>query len=247
MTHPGRLQDKVAVITGGTAGIGLATARLFVAEGAHVFIAGRDRVRLDRAVADIGRNVAGIPCDAGNLDDLDRLYDQVAAEKGRLDILFASAGRGDLMAPVGEIADAHYEAIFGLNVRGTLFTVQKALPLLRDGGAIVLNGSMVSRKAFPQSSLYAASKAAVRSFARGWTVDLKKRRIRVNVVSPGSIDTEAIADLSPRALEYFANLVPRGSIGRAAEVAAAVLFLASDEASFISGIELAVDGGVTQI
>lgn len=243
----GRLQGKVAVITGGSAGIGLATARLFVAEGAEVFIAGRDQARLDRAVADIGSNVTGVRCDASRAEDLDRLYDIVGGDQGRIDVLFASAGRGDLMAPIGKIEDAQYEAIFGLNVRGTLFTVQKALPLFADGGSIVLNGSMVTRKAFPESSVYSASKAAVRSFARCWSVDLKERRIRVNVVSPGSIETEVVAGMPQRAIDYFTRLIPRGSFGRTEEVAAAVLFLASDEASFITGVELAVDGGVTQI
>lgn len=242
-----RFDDKVAVITGGSAGIGLATAKLFVAEGAHVFITGRDPHRLESAVADIGQQVTAVRCDSGSLDDLDRLYEQVAREKGRVDVLFASAGRGDLMAPIGEIEESHYGAIFDLNVRGTLFTVQKALPLFADGGAVVLNGSMVGRKGFPQSSVYAASKAAIRSFARCWSVDLKKRRIRVNVVSPGSVTTGVVEGMPQRAIGYFTSLIPRGEFGRPEEIASAVLFLASDEASFITGVELAVDGGVTQI
>lgn len=243
----GRLAGKIAVVTGGTAGIGLATVKRFVAEGAHVFFTGRDPDRLDAAIREVGEGARGIVCDSSDLSDLDRLYGIVAAEKGRIDILFASAGRGEPMAPLGSITDDIYQTIFDLNVRGTLFTVQKALPLFADGGAIVLNGSMVSRKAFPQSSVYSASKAAVRSFARTWTVDLKKRGIRVNVVSPGSIDTDAVKDLPQPAMDYFTRLIPRGAWGQAEEVAAAVLFLASDEASFISGVELAVDGGVTQI
>lgn len=243
----GRLQDKVAVITGGTAGIGLATAKLFVAEGAYVFVAGRDSRRLEAAVEEIGNGVTGIRCDASSLEELDRLYEQVASEKGRIDVLFASAGRGDLLAPIGGIEESDYAATFDLNVRGTLFTVQKALPLFVDGGAIVLNGSMVSRKGFPQSSVYAASKAAVRSFARCWSVDLKKRQIRVNVVSPGSVRTGVIEGMPQRAIDYFSGLIPRGEFGCPEEIASAVLFLASNEASFITGVELAVDGGVTQI
>lgn len=243
----GRLAGKIAVITGGTAGIGLATAQRFVAEGAELFITGRDSSRLAAAVATIGDGVRGVVCDSADPADLDRLYEIVGQEKGRIDILFASAGRGEPMAPLGEITDDIYRTIFDLNVRGTLFTVQKALPLFSEGGAIVLNGSMVSRKAFPQSSIYSASKAAVRSFARTWTVDLKKRGIRVNVVSPGSVDTDATKGMPQGAIDYFTRLIPRGRWGKPEELAAAVLFLASDEASFVSGVELNVDGGVTQI
>lgn len=242
-----RFEGKVVIITGATSGIGLAAAKMFVKEGAYVFITGRRQDRLDAAVRAIGRNITGINCDSSDLSDLDRLYAQVQAEKGQIDVLFASAGRGELMAPIGEITDDQYQKTFDLNVRGTLFTVQKALPLFRDGGAIVLNGSMVARKAFPQSSVYAASKAAVRSFARTWSVDLKRRGIRVNVVSPGSIKTGAIDDMPKQTIDYFNRMILRGSFGNAEEVAAAALFLASDEASFITGVELAVDGGVTQV
>ena len=241
------LAGKVAVITGASSGIGLATARRFVDEGAYVFIVGRDPRKLDAAVASVGRNVTGIACDAANLSALDRLYEQVETEKGRIDVLFASAGTAGMLGRVGAIEEDNFDAVMGLNVRGTFFTVQKALPLFSDGGAIVLNASMSSVKGFAQASVYNASKAAVRSFARSWCVDLKKRGIRVNVVSPGTIDTEAIAGLDQRGRDHFASIIPRGSIGKPEEVAAAVLFLASSEASFINGAELFVDGGVTQI
>ena len=189
-----KLENKVAVITGGTSGMALATAKLFVEQGAYVFITGRDKARLDKAVNEIGKNVTGILGDAANLNDLDRLYETVRKEKGKIDVLFASAGRGELAA-IGEVSEEHFDKIVGLNVRGTLFTVQKALPLFNDGGSIILNGSVASIKGFPGFGVYSASKAALRSFARTWTVDLKARNIRVNVLSPGTIDTPILESL----------------------------------------------------
>lgn len=241
-----KLKDKVAVITGGTSGMALATAKLFVEEGAYVFITGRRQKQLDEAVKLIGKNVTGVIGDASNLQDLDRLFEQVAMEKGHIDILFASAGRGD-MVPIGKISEKQFDDIFNLNVRGTLFTVQKALKIFKDGGSIILNGSIASVKAFPGMSVYCASKAAVRSFARTWTLDLKDRNIRVNVLSPGTIDTPILEPLGKDAIDYFVSLIPRGTMGRPEEIATAALFLASSDSSFITGIELFVDGGVAQI
>ena len=242
----GKLDGKVAVITAGTSGMALATAKLFVNEGAYVFISGRRQQTLDEAVKTIGRNVTGVQGDASNLDDLDRPSEIVKAKKGKIDVLFASAGRGEF-AKIGEVSEEHFDATFGLNVRGTLFTVQKALALFSDGGSIILNGSITGVKGFPSFSVYAASKAAVRSFARSWLVDLKERRIRVNVLSPGPIDTPGLDQLGPDAKQYNATLVPRGELGRPEEVATAALFLASSDSSFVNGIELFVDGGTAQI
>lgn len=242
-----KLKDKVALVTGGSTGIGLEAARLFAAAGARVFVTARREDKLRDGVTRIGHGARGIVCDSARLEELDRLYDTIGVEAGRIDILFASAATGEPIAALPDITPDGFDAIFGLNVRGTLFTVQKSLPLFTDGGAIVLNCSMASRKGFAASSAYNASKAAIRSFTRSWAVDLKRRRIRVNCVSPGTIDTDAIAGMSEAGIEHFRRLIPRGEIGRPEEVAAAVLFLASDEASFINGVELAVDGGVTQI
>jgi NAD(P)-dependent dehydrogenase (short-subunit alcohol dehydrogenase family) len=241
-----KLKDKVAVITGATSGMALATAKLFVEEGAYVFITGRRQKQLDDAVRAIGRNVTGVQGDAGNLDDLDRLYETVKQEKGRIDVLFASAGTGEL-APIGEVTDEHFDKTFGLNVRGTLFAVQKALPLFRDGGSIIMNGSIANLKGFPAFGVYSASKAALRSFARTWTVDLKARNIRVNVLSPGTIDTPILEGLPREKVDAFVALIPRGTIGRPEEIATAALFLASSDSSFVTGSELSVDGGVAQI
>jgi NAD(P)-dependent dehydrogenase (short-subunit alcohol dehydrogenase family) len=242
----GKLNGKVAVITAATSGMALATAKLFAEEGAYVFITGRRQDKLDEAVKAIGKNVTGVQGDAANLADLDRLYDTVKKEKGKIDILFASAGRGEF-APIGQVTEQHFDETFDLNVRGTLFTVQKALPLFTDGGSILLNGSIVSIKGFPAFGVYAASKAAVRSFARTWVNDLKDRKIRVNVISPGTIDTPALDGISEDAKEGFKSMIPRGTMGRSEEIATVALFLASDDSSFVNGIELFVDGGVAQI
>jgi NAD(P)-dependent dehydrogenase (short-subunit alcohol dehydrogenase family) len=242
----GKLEGKVAVITAATSGMALATAKLFVEEGAYVFITGRRQEKLDEAVKAIGRNVTGVQGDASNLADLDRLYETVKKEKGRIDVLFASAGRGEL-AKIGEITEEHFDSTFDLNVRGTLFTVQKALPLFSDGGSIFLNGSIASIKGFPAFGVYAASKAAVRSFARTWLNDLKDRKIRVNILSPGPIDTAIMEPLGADAREYFKSQIPRGEMGRPEEIATVALFLASSDSSFVNGVELYVDGGTAQI
>jgi NAD(P)-dependent dehydrogenase (short-subunit alcohol dehydrogenase family) len=242
----GKLNGKVAVITGATSGMALATARLFVDEGAFVFITGRRKDKLDQAVTSIGRNVTGVQGDAGNLADLDRLYETVQTEKGRIDVLFASAGTGEF-APIGAITEEQYDRTFGLNVRGTLFTVQKALPLFNDGGSIIMNGSIAGSMGFPAMGVYSASKAALRSFARTWTVDLKDRGIRVNVLSPGTIDTPILEGAPRDVIDGFVKLIPRGTMGRPEEIATAALFLASSDSSFVTGSELFVDGGVAQI
>ncbi len=243
----GKLEGKVAVITGATSGMALATAKLFVEEGAYVFITGRRQDQLDKAVREIGRNVTGVQGDAGNLADLDRLYDTVKAEKGHIDILFASAGVGEFNVPLGSITEEGFDKTFNVNVRGTLFTVQKALPLMRDGGSIIMNGSIASVKGFEGFSVYNASKAAVRSFARAWTVELKARKIRVNVLSPGPIDTGVFVGVPQEVKDQFVSLIPMGRIGQPHEIATVALFLASDDSSFVTGIELFVDGGTAQI
>jgi NAD(P)-dependent dehydrogenase (short-subunit alcohol dehydrogenase family) len=245
-----RLEGKIAVVTGGSTGIGLATARRFVAEGAHVFIAGRRQAELAKAAEQIGRNVTIVPCDVAKLDDLDRLFGRVKDDKGRIDVLFANSGTMELQS-LTEITPEHFDRTFGVNVRGLLFTVQRGLPLMGPGGSIILNASIASIKAFPGYSVYSASKAAVRSFARTWMLELKDRGIRVNAISPGPIDTP-IFDTAPKAERDqikagFAAAIPLGRIGRAEELAAAVVFLASEESSFVTGIELFVDGGAAQI
>src|SRR3984957_18603375 len=247
-----KLEGKVAVITGGNSGIGLATARRFVGEGAYVFITGRRQGELDAAVKEIGKNVTGVQGDVAKLADLDRLYDAVKAKTGRIDILFANAGVAEL-APVGEITEEQFDRIFDINVKGLLFTVQKALPLIPVGGAIILNASIVASKGNPASSVYSATKAAVRSFARTWTMDLKERKIRVNAVSPGPISTPAydrLAQSGPagkQRLESIVNRVPMGRFGTPDEIARAAVFLASDDSTFVTGIELFVDGGAAQV
>jgi NAD(P)-dependent dehydrogenase (short-subunit alcohol dehydrogenase family) len=242
----GKLEGKVAVITGGSSGMALASAKLFVEEGAYVFITGRKQEQLDEAVKLIGRNVTGVRGDAANLDDLDRLFDTVKREKGKIDVLFASAGKGEAV-PLGEITEQHFDAAFNVNARGTLFTVQKALPLLNDGASIIMTGSNASVKGFPGWGVYAASKAALRSFARTWLNELKDRKIRVNVLSPGQVDTPDSQRLDKETREMFESLIPRGKMGQSEEVATVALFLASDDSSFVNGAELFVDGGMTAI
>jgi NAD(P)-dependent dehydrogenase (short-subunit alcohol dehydrogenase family) len=240
-----KLQGKVAVITGGTTGIGFATAKLFVEEGAYVFITGRRRKELNEAVTAIGANVTGVQGDISKLDDLDRLYDTVKA-KGRIDIVFANAGTGGFV-PLGKITEEFYDNIFNTNVKGTLFTVQKALPLLNDGGSIILNGSVASVKGTPGFWVYGASKAAIRNFVRAWSAELSDRHIRSNVLSPGPTDTPIIVGQPADAIAKIVSTIPMGRIGEPEEIAKAALFLASNDSSFITGIELFVDGGRAQI
>ena len=248
----GRLEEKIALITGGTSGIGLATAKEFVNEGAYVFITGRREEELARAVREIERNVTGVQGDVSNLSDLDRLFEQIKREKSNLDIVFANAGVATY-ATLGKITEEHYDSIFDINVKGLLFTVQKALPLMPTGASIILNASIVASKGLSSNSVYSATKAAVRSFARTWTTDLKDRRIRVNAVSPGSIDTPGLSELLASAeageerLKMISNIVPLGRLGTPNEIARAVVFLASDDSSYITGTELFVDGGFAQV
>ena len=242
----GRLSGKVAVITGGTEGIGFATAQLFVDEGAYVFITGRRQKELDEAVKAIGRNVTGVQGDVAKLADLDRLYEVVGKEKGRIDIILANAGFGAL-APFGEITEEHFDSLFNVNVKGALFTVQKGLSLLKDGGSIIIVGSVAGSKGTPGFCVYAATKAAVRSFVRTLTSDLKDRRIRSNVISPGPINTPLVSRLPADDIARLTSTIPLGRVGEPHEVAKAALFLASDDSSFVTGIELFVDGGRAQI
>jgi len=247
-----KLEGKIALVTGGSSGIGLATAKRFVEEGAYVFISGRRDEELAAAVRGIGRNVAGVRGDVSNLSDLDRLFAQIKREKGRLDVLFANAGIAKY-APLGKISEELYDSIFDINVKGVLFTVQKAIPLLADGASIILNASIVASKGLAANSVYSATKAAVRSFARTWTTDLKERRIRVNAVSPGSTDTPGLngllasSQVGEERRRMIATMVPLGRFGTPDEIAKAVVFLASDDASYITGTELFVDGGFAQV
>jgi len=245
MSETKKLQGKVAVITGGTTGIGLAAARLFVKEGAYVYITGRRQKELDEAVKEIGSNVIGVQGDIAKLTDFDRLY-EVVKKRGRIDVVFANAGVAEF-APLEKITEEHFDRLFNINVRGTLFTVQKALPLLNDGGAIILNGSVASVKGTAAFGVYAASKAAIRSFVRTWTTDLKDRRIRSNVVSPGPINTPLTSRQSADVIAQIVSTIPMGRMGEPDEVAKATLYLASDDSSFVTGIELFVDGGRAQI
>ncbi len=249
----GKLEGKIAVVTGGSSGIGLATAKRFVDEGAHVVITGRRETELKEAAASIARNVTTVVGDVSRLEDLDRLYAHVGQTHGHVDILFANAGAGTV-APLALASEAHFDQTFDVNVKGLFFTVQKALPLLKDGGSIILTSSVSNIMGLPGFSAYAASKAAVRSFARAWTLELKDRNIRVNAMSPGPIDTPALATttgLTPEQAEQaaaqFASQIPMGRRGEPDEIAAAVLFLASDESSFVTGVDLAVDGGLAQV
>jgi NAD(P)-dependent dehydrogenase (short-subunit alcohol dehydrogenase family) len=247
-----KLKEKIALITGGNSGIGLATAKQFVNEGAYVFITGRREPKLTAAVKEIGRNVTGVQGDVSNLGDLDRLFAQIKREKGKLDIVFANAGVAKLAA-FDKITEEFYDSIFNINVKGLLFTVQKALPLLPDGASVILNASIVASKGLPENSVYSATKAAVRSFARTWTTDLKDRRIRVNAVSPGATETPGLNELLASAeagqqrLKMISNSVPLGRLGTSDEIAKAVVFLASDDSSYITGTELFVDGGLAQV
>ncbi|AXA41396.1 SDR family oxidoreductase [Rhizobium leguminosarum] len=248
-----RLSGKIAVITGATSGIGLATAKRFAAEGAQLFVTGRRRDVLDGAVAEIGGKVVGIQADSAKLADLDRLYDRVKAEAGRIDVLFVNAGGGSML-PLGEITEEQYDDTFDRNVKGVLFTVQKALPLLGQGSSVILTGSTAGSTGTPAFSVYAASKAALRSFARNWILDLKDRGIRINTLSPGPTKTTGLVELAGKdevqqqgLLDYLATQVPMGRVGRAEEIAAAALFLASDDSSFVTGTELFADGGAAQV
>jgi NAD(P)-dependent dehydrogenase (short-subunit alcohol dehydrogenase family) len=248
----GKLEGKIAVVTGGSTGIGLATAKLFAAEGAKVVVTGRRAAELDAATAAIGADAFAVQGDVAKLDDLDRLYAEVKERYGRIDILFANAGLARL-APLEAVDEAHFDLLFDVNVRGLLFTVQKALPLFSQGGAIVLNSSVVNTKGTPAFGVYAATKAAVRSFARTWTAELKDRAIRVNTISPGPIETPIFDTLGlppEQVAEFGANVsqsVPLGRFGRPEEIAAAVLFLASDAASYIAGVDLYADGGMVAV
>lgn len=247
-----KFNNKVVVVTGGTSGIGLATAKAFAAEGASVFITGRRQDALDAAVREIGGQVVGVRGDMSQLADIDRLYDAVQQKHALIDVVFANAGGGD-MAPLGAITEEQYQRTFDTNVKGVLFTVQKALPLLKDGASVILTSSTTSVSGTPAFSVYSATKAAVRNFARNWILDLKDRRIRVNAVSPGVTDTAGLNDLfgggaqAESTKDYLAGLIPAGRVGKPDEIAKAVLFLASDDASFVNGVELFVDGGQVQI
>lgn len=243
----GKLDGKVAVITGGTSGLALAGAKLFVEEGAHVFISGRRKDALDQAVELVGRNVTGVQGDSADLDDLDRLFDTVKREKGAIDVLWASAGMGK-QGRLGEITEEGFDATFSLNARGTLFTVQKALPLFNDGGSIFMTGSNASLKGYPEWSVYAASKAVLPAYARVWVSELKDRNIRVNVLTPGQVATPIQEELFDEAMKaQFESLIPRGKMGRPEEIASVALFLASDDSSYVNGQELVVDGGTAAI
>ncbi len=247
----GRLKGKIAVITGGNSGIGLATAKRFVAEGAEVFITGRRREQLDRAAEAIGSGVTAVQGDISRMDDLDRLFATVHAKSGRIDVLFANAGLGQF-APLGAIDEASFDLTFAVNVKGTLFTVQKALPLMRAGGSIILTGSTTGSMGTPAFSVYSATKAAIRNFARSWALDLKGTGIRVNVLSPGSTETPGVRGLAAPGeedalLAGFAAQTPLGRVAQPEETAAVALFLASDESSFMTGSEVFVDGGAAQV
>jgi NAD(P)-dependent dehydrogenase (short-subunit alcohol dehydrogenase family) len=246
----GKLDGKVAVVTGANSGIGLATAKRLVADGAYVFITGRRKAELDAAAREIGPNVTAVQGDVSNLADLDRLFATVKELKGRIDILFANAGIAE-PAPLGDISEDQFDRTFGANVKGVLFTVQKALPLLPDGASIILNSSIVGSKGFANLSVYNATKAALRSFARSWTTDLQRRKIRVNVVSPGTIDTPGLRGLAHTDGEgldrLYGDKIPLGRLGRPDEIASAVSFLASADSSYVAGTELFVDGGFAQV
>ena len=244
------LQGKIAVITGGSTGIGLATAKRFVNEGAYVFITGRRQAELDKAVAEIGGNVTAVQGDVSHLDDLERLYKEVAKKKGRLDVLFANAGVVE-PKPTEAVSPEHYDKTFDINARGVFFAVQKALPLMKQGGSIILTGSGLWQKGIPIYATYSATKAALRSFVRTWTADLAGKGIRANVISPGPVETPILkgqfGENTEAMKERFKAMVPMGRIGKPEEIASAALFLASDESSYITGIDLPVDGGIVSV
>lgn len=243
----GKLDGKIAVITGGSSGMALAGARLFVEEGAHVFITGRRKETLDEAVEQIGRNVTAVQGDAADPADLDRLVETVRQEKGAIDVLWASAGMGEA-ARLGEVTEEQFDAAFGLNARGTFFTVQKALPLLNDGASILMTGSNASQRGFPGWSVYAGSKAVQQAWARVWLAELKDRRIRVNVLTPGQVATAAQEEVfDEETKRQFESLIPRGEMGRPEEIATAALFLVSDDSSYVNGMEIVADGGTTVV
>ena len=248
----GKLDGKIALITGGSSGIGLATAKRFVNEGAHVYITGRRENELAAAAKEIGKNVTGVQGDVAKLADLDRLFAQIKRERGKLDVIFANAGIASY-APLGAITEEHFDSIFDINVKGLLFTVQKALPLLPDGASIILNASIVGSKGLPENSVYSATKAALRSFARTWTTDLKDRRIRVNAISPGVIETPGLntllasSEIGEQRRKIVPSMTPLGRLGTPDEIAKAVVFLASDDSSYVTGVELFVDGGFAQV
>ncbi|WP_144113105.1 SDR family NAD(P)-dependent oxidoreductase [Paraburkholderia sp. BCC1886] len=250
-----RLEGKIALVTGGTSGIGLATAKRFAAEGAHVYITGRRQAELDAAVVAINEvgSATGVRVDSSKLEQLDALYERIRGEKGRLDVLFANAGGGSML-PLADITEAHFDDTFDRNVKGTLFTVQKALPLLAAGASVILAGSTTTIEGTAAFSVYSASKAAIRAFARSWILDLKDRKIRVNTISPGATRTPGLVELAgpdkaaqQGLVDYLASRIPMGRVGEPEEIAGAALFLASDDASFVNGIELFVDGGQAQI
>ncbi len=247
-----KLSGKITLITGGTSGIGLATAKRFISEGAHVFITGRRQAELEAAAKELGDNASAVRSDVANLADLDRLFDTIKQKKGRLDVLFANAGSG-ILAPLGQITEEQFDKTFNTNVRGLLFTVQKALPLMPPGSSIILNASITSIKGTPAFSVYSATKAAVRSFARSWTLDLKELKIRVNAISPGLVPTPGydLLGLTKDQVQDFVNVqlagIPLGRVGTTDEIAKVVVFLACNDSSFVNGIELFVDGGMAQI
>jgi NAD(P)-dependent dehydrogenase (short-subunit alcohol dehydrogenase family) len=244
------LQGKIAVITGGSSGIGLATAKRFVKEGAYVFITGRRQAELDKAAAEIGSNVTAVQGDVSNLDDLDRLFNEVAARKGKLDVLFANAGVVE-PKPTAAVSPEHYDKTFDINARGVFFAVQKALPLMKEGGSIILTGSGVWQKGIPIYATYGGAKAALRSFVRTWTAEFAGKGIRTNVISPGPIETPILegqfGENADAMKERFKTMVPIGRMGKPEEIAAAAVFLASDESSYITGIDLPVDGGLVAV
>ncbi|MDX2100083.1 MAG: SDR family oxidoreductase [Leptolyngbyaceae cyanobacterium bins.59] len=241
-----KLAGKVALVTGGNSGIGLTTAKYFVAEGAYVFITGRRQAELDAAVDAIGKNVTAVQSDVSNLADLDRLFATIYQAQGKLDIVFANAGVGEFV-PLGSITEEHFDTTFNINVKGLLFTVQKALPLLSQGASIILNASVASISGIPALSVYSATKAAVRSFARSWILDLKEHQVRVNAISPGVVPTPSYYRLGLSDKQFPVEAIPLGRVGTTDDIAKAVVFLASDDSSFVNGIELFVDGGMAQI